>query len=82
MGLVRWLLGDTRECAAGQYTGDRVPHSRRGTYVQPEVGLPESFEPPSAGLWPPGGMFVDPAQIPATLMEPSMQAGQPPDRGA
>ena len=28
----------------------------------------------------PGGMFVDPAQTPTTLMEPSMEAGQPPDR--
>jgi hypothetical protein len=25
-------------------------------------------------------MFVDPAQTPTTLMEPSMEAGQPPDR--
>ena len=53
---------------------------RRGSYVQPEVGLPEGFEPPSAALWPPGGMHVDLAQIPATLMEPSMEAGQSPCR--
>ena len=69
-GLVRWLLGDTRECVAGKYTGDRTPRSRRGTYVQPESGLPEGFEPPSAALQPPHGMFADPAQTPATLMEP------------
>ena len=51
MGIVRWLLGDTRECVAGQYIGDRAPFGQRG-------------------------MFVDPAQIPLTLMEPSMQPGQ------
>ena len=54
---------------------------RRGAHVQPAVGLPEGFEPPSAALWPPGGMYVDPAQTPTTLMEPSMEAGQPPARG-
>ena len=27
-----------------------------------------------------GGMHLDPAQIPTTLMEPSMEAGQPPAR--
>ncbi len=27
------------------------------------------------------GMYVDPAQVPMTLMEPSMEAGQPPERG-
>lgn len=58
-GLFRWLLGDTRECVAGHYIGERAPQERR---------------------WPPGGMFVDPAQTPKTLMEPSMQPGQSPAR--
>jgi len=54
-GFVGWLLGDTRECVAGQYAGDRTPRFR-------------------------GGMFVDPAQTPTTLMKPSMEAGQSPSR--
>ena len=75
-GLVRWLLGDTRECVAGKYTGDRTPRSRRGTYVQPESGLPEGFEPPSAALQPPHGMFADPAQTPGGRRGPGESGRQ------
>ena len=64
MSWFRWLTGDTRECADGRYIGERVPRTRS--------------EPPSAALWPPGGMYVDPAQTPTALTEPSMEAGQPP----
>lgn len=35
MSWTRWLTGDTRECVAGRYIGERVP-SRRGAYVHPE----------------------------------------------
>lgn len=65
MGIVSWLLGDTSECAAGRYTGDRVPLSRRGTFAQPEVGLPEGYEPPSAALAPPGGISTEAIPSPA-----------------
>lgn len=41
-----------------------------------DAGLATS-SPTGMGV-PLRGMHVDPAQIPATLMEPSMEAGQPP----
>ena len=50
MSWFRWLTGDTRECVAGRYIGERVPR----------------------------GMYVDPAQTPMALMEPSTEAGQSP----
>ena len=64
MSWFRWLTGDTRECVSGRYIGERAPRTRS--------------ESPSAALWPPGGMYVDPAQTPMTLMELSMEAGQSP----
>lgn len=37
---------------------------RRGTFVQPEVGLPSDYEPPSAALTPPQEKTLQPPAVP------------------
>ena len=50
----------------------------------PEIGLPPGFVAPSAALAPAEvsegsrGMYLDPRQVPVTLMQPTTDAGQPP----
>jgi hypothetical protein len=50
MGIVGWLLGDTRDCIGGHYTGDRVPRSRREPMPGPFEALAQYNSERARGL--------------------------------
>lgn len=52
-----------------------IPQARRGTYVQPEVGLPPGYVPPSAALAPPPWAAK-------TLIPPAAAAAEQPPAAA